>query len=69
MSASQDPAVKEFTYTDPEYWIQRWNKNEIEFHKLDIHPMLNKYLPKLTEDKTSIKIFIPLCGKAVDIAW
>jgi hypothetical protein len=26
------------TYSDGPYWSQRWEVNEIQFHKTDLHP-------------------------------
>ena len=69
MSENSETAANEFTYTDPEYWTERWAKMDISFHKDVIHHMLEKYLSKLTGNESSVKIFFPLCGKAIDIAW
>ncbi|CAF0916760.1 unnamed protein product [Brachionus calyciflorus] len=60
----------ETTYTDADYWSQRWEKNEISFHKSTIHPFLEKHLDKLTNNNESQKqIFFPFCGKELDMAW
>ncbi|RNA26972.1 thiopurine S-methyltransferase, partial [Brachionus plicatilis] len=56
-------------YTDTKYWSDRWNKNQISFHKTSKHPFLEKYFYLFTKDETKIRIFFPLCGKEVDMAW
>ncbi|OIR02518.1 thiopurine S-methyltransferase [mine drainage metagenome] len=51
-----------------EFWHQKWNKNEIGFHLPEANPLLVKHLPTLQLDQGS-RIFLPLCGKTLDIAW
>ena len=50
------------------FWQERWEKNEIAFHMKEVNPMLLKYFPKLSLKKQK-RIFIPLCGKTLDIKW
>jgi len=50
------------------FWHQKWEKNEIGFHINKANPMLVKYFHKLALSKDS-RIFLPLCGKTLDIAW
>ncbi|MFA5985342.1 MAG: thiopurine S-methyltransferase [Methylococcaceae bacterium] len=53
---------------DANFWLRRWENNEIGFHEREANPLLLKYFDKLclTEGK---RVFIPLCGKTLDIAW
>lgn len=51
-----------------EHWIQRWEEKNIGFHEENINPLLIKYLKTLNL-KHSSKVFIPLCGKTLDISW
>ena len=51
-----------------EFWYQKWQKNEIGFHLNQPHPLLVKYMGCLNISPNS-RIFIPLCGKSLDIHW
>lgn len=53
---------------DPSFWLQRWENNNIGFHKSEANPMLVKYFGKLSLSKSS-RVFLPLCGKTLDIPW
>ena len=53
---------------DAQFWHDRWTSNEIGFHKSEANPLLVKYLGKLSLAKGS-RIFLPLCGKTLDIGW
>jgi thiopurine S-methyltransferase len=50
------------------FWHQKWEKNEIGFHLPDANPLLVKHFPSLNL-KQGARIFLPLCGKTLDIAW
>lgn len=50
------------------FWHERWEKNNISFHLITPNPLLEKYLSHL-ELSPGDKIFIPLCGKSLDISW
>ena len=53
---------------EPQFWHDRWTKNEIGFHKSDANPLLVKYFTELALPKGSL-VFVPLCGKTLDISW
>ncbi|MGL4880708.1 MAG: thiopurine S-methyltransferase [Waterburya sp.] len=53
---------------DPSFWLQRWENNNIGFHKSEANPLLMKYLGELSLSKSS-RVFLPLCGKTLDIPW
>ncbi|MDY3200173.1 MAG: thiopurine S-methyltransferase [Arcobacter sp.] len=53
---------------DKDFWNERWEKEEIAFHMNEVNPMLIKYFPELFLEKRK-RIFIPLCGKTLDIEW
>jgi thiopurine S-methyltransferase len=53
---------------DEDFWLQRWENNEIGFHKSEANPLLVEYFKELSLDKGS-RIFLPLCGKTLDISW
>lgn len=53
---------------DNQHWLDRWHENRIGFHEDGINRYLQAYLPQF-ELPAGACIFMPLCGKAHDIAW
>lgn len=53
---------------DASFWHQRWEKNEIAFHQSKANPLLVEYFHQLSLTKGN-RIFVPLCGKTLDISW
>lgn len=53
---------------DPDFWRQRWAKHEIGFHQPTPTPLLLKHWPALAVP-TGATVFVPLCGKSLDMAW
>ena len=53
---------------DAQFWHDRWASNEIGFHKSEANPLLVNYLDELSLT-TGSRIFLPLCGKTLDIGW
>lgn len=53
---------------DKEYWISKWQNKELGFHQPAVNPLLESHFPKLKLQEAA-RIFIPLCGKTLDIAW
>jgi thiopurine S-methyltransferase len=51
-----------------EFWHQKWQSNEIAFNQHEANPLLVKYFPALNL-KPGNRIFVPLCGKSVDMLW
>ncbi len=51
-----------------DFWHERWEKNEIGFHKSEFHPFLQQYWPSLHIQQDS-GVFVPLCGKSRDLLW
>jgi thiopurine S-methyltransferase len=52
---------------DSEFWHNKWKKNEIGFHLNDVHPLLQKYFDRIFNESRSI--FVPLCGKTLDMRF
>ncbi|OEU23165.1 Thiopurine S-methyltransferase [Fragilariopsis cylindrus CCMP1102] len=59
-------------------WYQRWDSQRIGFHLKDVNPIIVKYLPELLKTTSTTcnckqiqhrRIFVPLCGKAIDMAY
>src|SRR3546814_2467047 len=53
---------------DPDFWQQRWRDNRIGFHRDGVLPLLEKHWPSLGL-ATGSRVFVPLCGKSLDMAW
>jgi len=53
---------------DPSFWHDRWENQDIGFHQADIHALLPKYWPRL-ELGSDAPVFVPLCGKSLDMVW
>jgi thiopurine S-methyltransferase len=53
---------------EPKFWTDRWRSGEIGFHKSDVNDLLVKHWPAL-EVAAGSDVFVPLCGKSVDMAW
>lgn len=51
---------------DPNYWLERWEKDRIGFHRLDANPRLVEHHKVLDG---VIRVLVPLCGKSVDLEW
>ncbi len=59
---------KEMVIMDAKYWHNKWANNEIAFHRNQANPLLVDHLDTLALAEGSL-VFIPLCGKTLDIAW
>ncbi|MFN8673107.1 MAG: thiopurine S-methyltransferase [Candidatus Sericytochromatia bacterium] len=53
---------------DKDFWLTRWEQREIAFHGNEANPLLINNFEKLGLKEEST-IFVPLCGKTLDIAW
>lgn len=53
---------------DNQHWLDRWRENRIGFHEASVNQYLKNYLPQLALPKGAT-VFMPLCGKALDINW
>lgn len=55
------------------FWAKRWSGPKLGWHKEDVNPHLQKYTKMLLqngeEDSDAARIFVPLCGKSVDLAY
>lgn len=51
-----------------EFWLERWQQNQIGFHNEAINPHLEQYWPALHIDE-GCRVFVPLCGKSNDMLW
>ena len=50
------------------FWHDRWQRNQIGFHEPHVNPLLVAQFDSLSLPAGS-RIFVPLCGKTLDIKW
>ncbi len=53
---------------DTSFWLTKWRENNIAFHESETNPLLVKYFKELSLEK-GCRVFLPLCGKTLDIPW
>lgn len=53
---------------DNHLWLQCWLDQHTDFHQTEVNPLLSKFWPSLELSKNS-RIFVPLCGKSLDMIW
>ncbi|MBU6952149.1 thiopurine S-methyltransferase [Hahella sp. HN01] len=53
---------------DANFWHERWAENNTPFHQSEANPLLVAHFDRLDLDEGS-RVFVPLCGKTLDIAW
>ena len=51
-----------------DFWLERWEKEEIGFHQDEINPYLRRYWQDLHLARDNL-VFVPLCGKSRDMMW
>lgn len=50
------------------FWHDRWESGRIGFHGQEPNPLLVTHFPALAMPENG-RVFVPLCGKTLDIAW
>lgn len=53
---------------NPEFWHNRWQEKRIGFNQSEVNPLLKKYWSELNLPIGS-RVFVPLCGKSIDMVW
>ena len=53
---------------DHQHWLDRWTENRIGFHQSSVNQHLLNFFPESGLSRGA-SVFMPLCGKAHDIAW
>ncbi|XP_065254915.1 thiopurine S-methyltransferase isoform X1 [Emys orbicularis] len=66
---SSDIGQQQDRVVTEEEWLQKWKMRKIGFHKEQGHLILRKYLDVLLNGRSGLRIFFPLCGKAVEMKW
>ncbi|XP_030067284.1 thiopurine S-methyltransferase-like [Microcaecilia unicolor] len=62
-------AIKQDKVVAKAEWIMKWEQKNICFHQQHVHRLLENYVDLLLNNRTNLRIFFPLCGKAVDMKW
>lgn len=53
---------------NPEFWQEKWQKRQIAFHQAAANPLLVNWFSQLAIEPGAT-VFLPLCGKSLDIHW
>lgn len=53
---------------DREFWLERWQNQDIGFHQPQFEPALDKFW-SLLQLQSGAGVFVPLCGKSLDMLW
>lgn len=52
----------------PDFWHDRWTRQQTGFHEPAPNPLLIQHFDALEQPPES-RVFLPLCGKTLDIDW
>ena len=53
---------------EKEFWLERWERQEIGFHQDEINPYLREHWAEVHAPPDGV-VFVPLCGKSRDMLW
>lgn len=53
---------------DPQFWLDRWQNQEIGFHLDGVNPLLERHWSAL-DAPAGCAVFVPLCGKSLDLVY
>ena len=53
---------------DIKFWEQRWKEKQTGFHRNSVNPYLVAHWDSLAVKQDSV-VFVPLCGKSLDVIW
>ncbi len=51
-----------------DFWLERWEQNQIGFHQVEINQYLTNHWAELGLARGD-RVFVPLCGKSLDMLW
>ena len=51
------------------YWTERWKEGKTDWHREQVHNILAKYVDEFTGGRSNLRVFLPLCGKSIDMLW
>lgn len=53
---------------EPEFWLKKWEANDIQSHQDDVNENLIEFWPRLQLNRDA-RVLVPLCGKSGDVLW
>ena len=53
---------------DNPLWLQFWRDQRTDFHQQAVNQLLTRFWPNL-ESVAGSRVFVPLCGKSLDMLW
>jgi len=53
---------------EPNFWHNRWQTNQTGWHERTVNPLLITHFASLNVPPGG-RVFIPLCGKSLDLGW
>jgi thiopurine S-methyltransferase len=56
------------TRRDNQNWLRMWRNDQIEFHQDAVNPLLIRFWDSFSLKRKS-RIFVPMCGKSLDLLW
>lgn len=51
-----------------EFWIERWQQDQIGFHLPTVNPRLLEHVSALPHE-AGARVLVPMCGKSLDLVW
>jgi thiopurine S-methyltransferase len=52
-----------------EYWKTQWQANKAFWHKMAVNKFLMEHYDKIKDKPHPAQVFVPLCGKSLDMRW
>ncbi|KAM7294404.1 hypothetical protein ISCGN_023910 [Ixodes scapularis] len=52
-----------------QHWAHLWSTGDTNWHNPDGDPFLKKHQDVILAGKEDAQVFVPLCGKAVELKW
>ena len=50
-------------------WLSLWEQGRTPWHQAEPDKSLQRHIHRLTKGQSSISIFVPFCGKSLDLVW
>lgn len=69
MTEHPDTEVQKNRVLSLEEWQDKWVTRQIAFHQEHGHKLLKKHLDTFLRGQNGLRVFFPLCGKAVEMKW
>ena len=62
------PPAPATTDRDHQNWLRMWRKDQTDFHQHSVNPLLTRFWVSQSLPRPG-RIFVPLCGKSLDLIW